>query len=219
MPMTTPKIDKTLFFYQNWFHLQKKVFWPRFETEQLVDLTINYAQNILEEKINILEIGTGSGVIAISLALSNQNWKIDAVDIDVKAINLAKYNQKLLNVSSVHFWKSNLFTNVEKKYNLIIANLPYVEKGSKFIKQTIFKWDPYRAIFGGNKGWELIRRFLQQVQFYLKQSFLIALEIGFQQKGTIIKLIKQEVKNANIQVMKDFNQIDRFVFIYKLIKK
>ena len=203
------------FFYKNWFYVKKGVFLPRFETEQLVDLTINYGKNLFDNEIEILEIGTGSGVIAISLASASSHWKVDAVDIDQKAIDLAKENQKLLQVQSVNFWCSNMFDKIEKKYDLIIANLPYVPNNSKLIDPDILQWDPERALFAKENGIQLIRIFLEKVQTFLKNKFLIALEIGFGQCSSIIRLIKKIMPKSKIQISKDFNKIERFIFIYQ----
>ena len=212
----TTKATKQVFFYKHHFYITKEVFLPRFETEQLVDLTINYGEGFFNKKITVLEIGCGSGVVALSLALVKPDWQVDAVDIDDKAIALAKQNQQHFKVKSVNFWKSDMFSRVKKKYDLIIANLPYVATNSPFVDPKILKWDPKRALFAKENGLELIRICLEEVKMFLNNKFLIALEIGFQQKTRVIKLIKQNLGSVHWHVVKDFNQIERFVFIYKV---
>lgn len=204
------------FFYKHWFFVEKKVFLPRFETEQLVDLTIDYAQNLLGNKLEVLEIGVGSGVVALSLALANPHWKIDAIDIDEKAINLTRKNQHQLGIKSVTVWKSNMFNNVKKKYDLIIANLPYVEINSPLLEKGVLEWDPKAALFAKEKGLALIKVLLKEARNFLKKRFLIALEIGWGQGPKITALVQELLPSSNIKVVKDFNQIERFVFIYQI---
>ena len=213
--MKKPK-SKCIFFYKNWFYLQKKVFWPRFETEQLTDLIIQYAKVLFAKKVEILEVGTGSGVVALSLGKADKNWSVDGIDINFKAIKLAKKNQLKLKVTTVHFWQSDLFTKVDKKYDLIVANLPYVGKNEPQLDQKVFYWDPINAIIAKNNGLELIKKFLENVKKFLKERYLIALEIGFQQSVKVIQLVKKELPNANLKTRKDFNNINRFIFIYQL---
>ncbi len=164
----------------------------------------------------MLEVGTGSGVVALSLGKADKNWSVDGIDINFKAIKLAKKNQLKLKVKTVHFWQSDLFTKVDKKYDLIVANLPYVGKNEPQLDQKVFYWDPINAIIAKNNGLELIKKFLENVKKFLKERYLIALEIGFQQSVKVIQLIKKELPNANLKTRKDFNNINRFIFIYQL---
>ena len=180
--------EQKKFFYQDFFYIKKGVFLPRFESEQLLDITISYIKTLFPKKINILEVGCGSGVIAINLALTNPLWKVDGVDISLKALNLSKKNLNLHPLLKVNFKKSDLFQNITKKYHVIIANLPYVENTFP-IKPQILKWDPVCALFAGVDGLKLLDKLLQQINKYIYKKYLIALEIGYKQKEGMIKLI------------------------------
>ena len=165
--------------------------------------------------INILEVGCGSGVIAINLALTNPLWKVDGVDISLKALNLSKKNLNLHPLLKVNFKKSDLFQNITKKYHVIIANLPYVENTFP-IKPQILKWDPVCALFAGVDGLKLLDKLLQQINKYIYKKYLIALEIGYKQKEGMIKLIKKHLPKSHFIFKKDYAQKIRFVFIYFL---
>ena len=111
-------------FYGLEFKVNENVLIPRFETEELVEKTIEYVVDYFDKEISILDIGTGSGCIAITLN-KNLNSKVDAVDISDSALEIAKINNEN-NSTKVNFFKSNIYENVNKKYDLIISNPPYI---------------------------------------------------------------------------------------------
>lgn len=204
---------KKIFFLESEFIIYKKVLLPRPETEQMVDLVIKNFIELFPYKNKILEIGCGSGVISISLFKKNKNLEIDAVDISELALKNTIENCKILN-AKLNVYKSDMFKNVKGKFDLIIANLPYV-KNSFVLSKDVLDWDPSNALFGGDDGLKFFRYFLKEVKFFLKSKFLIALEIGYDQKEIIKKLIKKYLINFNFEFKKDYSGKYRFVFIYK----
>lgn len=205
-------MNKKKYFYRHTFIINNDVFRPRFETEQLVDLTYRYIQTWFKTSDRILEIGVGSGVIALSLKNLLPDWQIDAVDINEKAIENVKLNQKKLKLA-INCWKSNLFNHIKLKYSVIIANLPYL-KTTETVESEVLQNDPYEALFGGHDGLKYIETMLKQVKSFLKPRYLIALEIGNQQKQQVVELAKKYLPNSYILTQKDYNQLHRFIFIY-----
>ena len=200
------------FFYQNEFTIQKQVFTPRFETEQLVDLTCQYIKHWFKKPGRILEIGSGSGVIALSLKQRFSQWHIDAVDIDKRAVNNTNLNKNQTGLE-ICCWQSDLFSRVNRQYDVIVANLPYLSQKELVLTSVLIN-DPAQALFGGRDGLKHLRAFLKQVPLFLKNRYLIACEIGTKQSQVLKSLTNQFLPKANVLVQKDYNQLDRFLFIY-----
>lgn len=194
--------------------MQKGVFLPRFETEQLTELVIDYSYALFASRARILEIGTGSGVIAISLALAHPHWQITASDISVNSLKLSQKNCDLHNVD-INLVKSDLFAQITGKYDVIVTNLPYVADNT-ILTSSVLSWDPKLALFAGPQGLNLFHRFLAKVSHYLNKRFLIVLEFGYDQKEHLNDLIQYYLPNSNFIFKKDFAGHDRFVFIYCL---
>lgn len=208
-------MPKKIFFYRHTFIINNHVFHPRFESEQLVDLTTRYIKSWFKKPDHLLEIGVGSGVIALSLKNVLPTWKIDAVDINEQALENTKLNQRTLNLM-INCWKSDLFQKIKKKYSVIIANLPYLKTGGT-VSQAVLDQDPYSALFGGENGLKYIEAFLKQVKKFLKPRFLIAIEIGHRQKQAVLDLVKKYLPDVCALAQKDYNQLDRFIFIYNYV--
>ena len=205
-------MGKKIFFYRHNFIVDNAVFHPRFETEQLVDLTARYVNNWFKTPDRLLEIGVGSGVVALSLKNLLPEWTVDAVDISQAALRNTRLNQKTLNLF-INCWESDLFQTIKRKYSVIVANLPYL--GTKeAVSPAVLEQDPYTALFGGKTGLKYITAVLKQITPFLKPHFLIALEIGSQQKEAVLNLVKTYLPHAYVLIQKDYNQLDRFVFIY-----
>ncbi len=206
---------KKIFFYRHTFIVNNNVFQPRFETEQLVDLTTRYIKSWFKKPDRLLEIGVGSGVIALSLKNLLPAWTVDAVDINEQALANTKLNQQALKLV-INCWKSDLFQKINKQYSVIVANLPYLQTG-EMVSQTVLDQDPYTALFGGASGLKYIEAFLRQVKPFLKSRFLIGLEIGNRQKQAVLDLIKKYLPDVCTLAQKDYNQLDRFIFIYNYV--
>ena len=197
-------------FYGLIINVNESVLIPRFETEYLVDKTIKYLHKLNINNPNILEIGSGSGCIAIALK-KNINCNIESIDINEKAIELSKENAQKNNVDvnfkvlDIHNYKSN------KKYDLIISNPPYVPYDS-LVDEKI-KYEPQNAIYAENNGIYFYDIILNKIKNNLNNNYLIAFEIGDKEGNLIKELANIYLPNFYILIEKDYNNYERYVFI------
>jgi release factor glutamine methyltransferase len=196
-------------FYGEIFSINQGVLIPRPETELLVEK----AEKILHKIDNpkVIEIGTGSGIISIMLAILIEDIKIIAVDINDKAIELAKLNAKKHNVEDkITFLKSDLFSNItnDLKFNMCISNPPYISNSYKLPSNV--KYEPSNALFGGNIGDELLKNIIFQVDDRGIKYLLC--EMGYDQKKSISNYLKS-FYTKNIEFYKDFDKFDRGFYI------
>ena len=197
-------------FYGNIFKVNKNVLIPRFETEQLIELTMEYISDKFNGSVDILDIGTGSGCIAITLK-KNINSNVDAVDISDKAIEVAKENA-ILNKVNINIFKSDMLSNVSKKYDVIISNPPYIGR-EEDIQGIVEKNEPHIALYADNDGLYYYEEILKNCKKNLKDDFIIAFEIGKSQGKKVKNIALKYLDNVDIYIKKDLNNLDRFVFI------
>ncbi len=193
------------------FYVNEDVLIPRPDTEVLVEEVINIANKINAKKI--LDLCTGSGAIAISLAKYIENSKITAVDISKKALSVAKLNAKNNEVENqITFVESDLFNKLNKeKYDMIVSNPPYIKKKViKTLDKEVQK-EPKIALDGGYDGLDFYRRIIHQGYEYLKFKGYLCLEIGYDQKIDVIELIENEEKYIDTYYKKDLYGNDRVV--------
>lgn len=197
-------------FYGNIFKVNKNVLIPRFETEQLIELTMEYISEKFDGVVDILDIGTGSGCIAITLK-KNINCNVDAVDISSDALNVAEYNKKLNNVD-INIFKSDMLSNVNKKYDVIISNPPYIGR-KEDIEGIVEKNEPHIALYADNDGLYYYEEILKNCKKNLKDNFIIAFEIGKSQGKLVKNLALKYLDDIDVFIKKDLNNLDRFVII------
>lgn len=197
-------------FYGNKIIVNKDVLIPRFETELLVEKTIKYIKNKYDNKIDILDIGTGSGAIAITLD-KEVNCNVDAIDISSKALEVAKENNKL-NGTNVNMFISDVFDNVSKKYDVIISNPPYISNDEE-IMDIVKNNEPHIALYADMDGLYFYDKILKECKKYLKDNFIIAFEIGYMEANDIVEIANKYLDNISISVEKDYSDRDRFIFI------
>ena len=197
-------------FYGNKIIVNKDVLIPRFETELLVEKTIKYIKNKHDNKIDILDIGTGSGAIAITLD-KEVNCNVDAIDISSEALEVAKENNKL-NGTNVNMFISDVFGNVSKKYDVIISNPPYISKDEE-IMDIVKKNEPSIALYADMDGLYFYDKILRECKKYLNDNFIIAFEIGYMEANDIVEIANKYLDNISISVEKDYSDRDRFIFI------
>lgn len=193
------------------FFVNEDVLIPRPDTEVLVEEVINIANKVKAKKI--LDLCTGSGAIAISLAKYIKNSEITALDISDKAIEIAKRNAKSNGVENqITFVKSDLFNELPKeKYDIIVSNPPYIKKDIiKTLDKEVQK-EPNLALDGGYDGLDFYRKIVNHGYDYLKYNGYICLEIGYDQKDEVIELIKNEDKYINTYCKKDLYGNDRVI--------
>ena len=201
-------------FYGYKINVNKNVLIPRFETEELVFKTINLIKKNLNENIKVLDIGTGSGCISIALKKEIPGLDITAVDISEDALVVAK-NNALENNCEINFIKSDLFNNIDDKYDLIISNPPYISYDEQ-IMDIVKKNEPYLALYAKNNGLYFYEEIIKNSSNYLSNKNISAFEIGDLQENEIKKMAHKYYPNANIIIEKDMQEKDRFVFIINL---
>lgn len=204
-------ITKSQEFMKLNFYVDQDVLIPRPDTEILVEEVIKIAKKVGAKKI--LDLCTGSGAIAVSLAKYIPNSKLTGVDISSKALRIAKLNARNNNVEDrITFISSNLFDNVpEEKYDIIVSNPPYIK--SKVIKNLNkdVQNEPKIALDGGFDGLDFYRKIIKKADEYLKFGGFLCLEIGFDQREEVMKLIEEEGKFQNTYSKKDLCDNDRIV--------
>lgn len=208
---------KNVNFYGNKFFIDKRVLIPRFETEELVENSLIFINDMFKDKIiNILDIGCGSGVIGLTMKIKHPQSNVDLIDISKEALEVANINKKSLNIDA-NIYYSDIFSDVNKKYDVIISNPPYIKENEK-IEKIVADNEPSMALYGGSDGLDYYRKIIDSVSKYLNEKFLIAFEIGYDQKEDIINIINKRMKNVEIIAKKDMSLKDRMIFIKSVNK-
>lgn len=204
------------------FKVESGVLIPRPETEVLVETTIRMVASQASQvtSLKVLDIGTGSGCIAVSLAKLLNNVTIIATDISQQAIEVAKCNALLNNVSEkIRFVRSDLFATCDLRlntYDLIVSNPPYIPTAEIDNLQPEIKYEPRIALDGGRDGLEIYRRIIEEAPCYLKSGGALIMEIGCGQARAAKKIAQNSEKFKIIEVVKDYSQIERVIaFINK----
>ncbi len=198
-------------FYGLILDVNENVLIPRFETEELVEKSIKYINDFFKKKVNIVDIGTGSGCIAIALK-KNLLCSMDAVDISDKALEVAKANTKKQNVD-INFYKGDLLNPLSKKYDVIISNPPYIAHDEE-IMELVDNNEPHLALYADNEGLKNYEEILQNASNYLNIKNMIIFEIGEKQGLKIKEIASNYFPDAKIKIEKDLQGRDRFIFIY-----
>lgn len=194
------------------FYVDENVLIPQPDTEILVEKAIEEAKKI--ENVEILDMCTGSGCIGISIAKNIENAKVTLVDISKYAIEIAKKNALRNKVESqLTFIQSNMFEKVEKNFDIIVSNPPYIKTDviPKLDKQV--QNEPHIALDGGKDGLKFYKIIIEEAQKYLKENGKLILEIGYDQKEELENLIKQSGQYKKIEVIKDLSQNDRVIIV------
>lgn len=194
-------------FYGNIIEVNENVLIPRFETEELVDRTIKRLKN--KRNLDIVDLGTGSGCIAIALA-KNLDCNVDAVDISASALQVAQKNA-INNHVNIDFYFGDMLQPLSKKYDIIISNPPYIAYDEE-IMSIVKDNEPHIALYASNDGLYYYEKILSNCKKYLKKNGLIIFEIGCNQAEKITSLAHQYL-NCDVVVEKDLQNKDRFVFI------
>ena len=197
-------------FYDLTLKVNKDVLIPRFETEYLVEKTINYAKKYFSNKINILDIGTGSGAIAISLK-KHLDSNVTASDISAKALEIAKENA-INNNAKITFIKSDIFENIKGKFDIIISNPPYIAYDEE-IEDIVKNNEPHIALYAKDKGLYFYKKIINQAKKYLNKKSILAFEIGMTQGHSLKEYASIYFKDSKIFVEKDLTGRDRYLFI------
>lgn len=201
------------------FFVKEGVLIPRPDTETLVEEIIELCKNKNEE-INIIDIGTGSGAITVSLAKYIENSNITSLDISDIPLEVGKINAVNNGVDNrIEFLKSDVFTaikNTEKKFDIIVSNPPYIpQKDIETLHTQVKDYEPYNALEGGEDGLDFYRQITEESVQYLKQGGILAYEVGHDQAEDVSKIMKHHGYDK-IYTKKDIQGIDRVVIGFKL---
>jgi release factor glutamine methyltransferase len=191
------------------FRCDERAMVPRPETEELVEFLKSEIRNLKSE---IVDVGTGGGVIALSLAAQFPEAKILAVDVSDDALALAQENAAMLNLSArVQFLKGSLLENVDGAFDLIVANLPYISTQDRHTLSREVLHDPEIALFSGARGDELVRELIAQTPSRLRPGGMLALEIGLGQSEALLSALAEK-NYRDICSKNDYSGAARFLF-------
>ena len=190
--------------------VDERVLIPRLETEELVELIL--AENP-EGHLKVLDIGTGSGAIALALAKDRSDWTITAADISQDALDLASENAERLDLE-ISFIKSDCFSEICSKYDIIVSNPPYISRADEVeVGLNVLHSEPHLALFADEDGLAIYRRIAEDSKDYLNDGGKIYLEIGYKQGQSVPALFTENFPEKRVRTLKDQFGQDRMVVI------
>ncbi len=202
-------------FWKHSFYVDQNVLIPRPDSEIIIEETLK----LIDKKNRgfILDIGTGSGCLIISIAKERPNFFYSAIDISKKALKVAKTNAKMHQLENrIKFYQSSVDNFFKGKYDLIISNPPYINKLKlKYLEKDIYGFEPLIALEGGLDGSSMLNKVIKKSSSLIKVGGKLILEIGFDQKLKIIGLLKNEGFYVN-KVIKDYGNNDRCIISTKI---
>ena len=203
------------YFYDRKYKVTKDVLSPRMETEELIYKVIEYVKATNKNNLKILDLCTGSGIIAITLKKELDQISIDVVasDISEEAIEVAKENAQYHD-TDVRFIQSDIFNNIDDKFDIIVSNPPYIDRKDEVtMKENVLNYDPHLALFAEEEGMYFYRNIVEQSANYLNENGVIFFEIGYDQKNKIIELA--DMNGYHAEVYKDINGRYRMAFLVR----
>ena len=204
------------YFYDRKFKVTKDVLSPRMETEELIYKVIEYIKSINKNNIKILDLCTGSGIIGITLRkeLESKSLEVVASDISEEALKVAKENA-IMNEAEVKFIQSDIFENINEKFDIIVSNPPYIAYNDKItMEDNVLNYDPHLALFAEEDGMYFYREIVENAKEYLEEDGLVFFEIGYDQREKILKLANENGFKA--EVYKDINGRDRMAILVRI---
>lgn len=199
-----------------WFHHRKflvneHTLIPRPETEDWMDRVLKLLPN---QPLNVLDLGTGTGVLAITHKLERPADQVIASDISVEALKVAEKNAQRLG-AEIQFVASDLFHELqEETFDIILSNPPYIsQKEINLMDESVLKYEPKQALFAQNDGLAVYEKMAQQISVHLNESYGVFLEIGYTQGNRVVEIFRTVLPTARIDIWQDFNGLDRVVAI------
>ena len=202
-------------FWKNEFYVDKDVLIPRPDTELIIEQVLKTSTK--QSQLQVLDIGTGSGCILLSIIKERPNFYGTGIDISKESINVSKINAKQLNLTNrVKFFHSCVDNFHIGKYDIVVSNPPYIELLSlKYLEKDVVNFEPRLALNGGLDGLSKIRKVISKTSVLIKKNGKFILEIGFNQKNKVKKILKKEGFYVN-KVLKDYGNNDRCIISTKI---
>jgi len=208
-------ITRYEYFYGYAFNVNEDVMIPRYETEELVSYTLEMIDEHFESKdhLDLLDIGTGSGCLAIAFAKEEPKIHSTGTEISKAAIEVANKNKSSLKAKDVEFIQGDLIDPVKgRKFDVIVSNPPYIPN-DEALEPIVKDYEPHLALFGGEDGLDFYRKIIKAIKPLLKDEFIVAFEHAWNQSKSLRKIIKKEFKDVTIIQKKDMQGKDRMTFI------
>ena len=202
-------------FWKDEFFVNKGVLIPRPDTELIIEQILKIYSK--DSKLQVLDIGTGSGCILLSILKERLNFYGTGIDISKKSINVSKLNAKQLNLTSrAKFFHSSVDNFNIGKYDIIVSNPPYIELlNLKYLEKDVINFEPKLALSGGFDGFSKIRKVINKAKTLIKENGKFILEIGFNQKNKVKKILKEEGFYVN-KTIRDYGNNDRCIISTKI---
>lgn len=199
-------------FFDRQFRVTSDTLIPRPETEEWF---YRYLNKLPDRPLTVLDIGTGSGVLAISHKLERPEDTVIAVDISSKALKVAEYNAKKLG-AEVYFRKSDLMNNINEKFDVVISNPPYISSEEIVVMdESVIQYEPHVALFADEDGLFLYKRLAEELPVFLKQECWVILEYGYRQKNQVKKLFAEAFPGSYIEMWQDMSGNDRAIYLHR----
>ena len=202
-------------FWKDEFFVNKDVLIPRPDSELIIEQVLKiYSKDV---QLQVLDIGTGSGCILLSILKERSNFYGTGIDISKKSINISKFNAKQLNLTNrVKFFHSSVDNFNNGKYDMIVSNPPYIEQlNLKYLEKDVVNFEPKLALSGGFDGFSKIRKVINKASILIKKNGKFILEIGFNQKNKVIKILNEEGFYVN-RAIRDYGNNDRCIISTKI---
>ena len=202
-------------FWKSEFYINEDVLIPRPDTEILIEQILNFSSK--NSKLNLLDIGVGSGCILLSILKERKNFYGTGIDISKKSLKVSKFNAKELGLENrVKFYNSDVDNFNNGKYDVIVSNPPYIENYNlKYLDKDVKNFEPKLALNGGLEGVSQIRKVITKSSVLIKKQGKLILEIGFDQKNKVKELLKKEGFYIN-KILKDYAKNDRCIISTKI---
>lgn len=203
------------YFYGHKFVVNGDVLIPRYETEELVANVLMMYDEVFEgRKVDVLDLGTGSGCLAVTLDIEEENMNVSASDISEEALHTAKLNNQNLN-GNVTFYQGDWLSPFEgMKFDIVVSNPPYIPVG-EYVEELVVENEPDIALFGGDDGLDFYRIIIENVQAHLNDRYIVAFEHAYDKAKELRKIITKHFTDVEIIQKKDLQGKDRMTFIVK----